>query len=147
MSSVLPQTFVDAEGAVRTWARANADISALVDARVFFGVPEGVSPGDANWPMLVVRRVGGAPQPDIAPVDRALIQFDCWGATRRSKAQAAALATAVVTAARELTNGTEMGSGVVGQGADVELGPVWSPDPETDQARYVVDVAFYLRAN
>lgn len=146
MSTMLPQTFLDAEGAVRTWARAHAGIDAIVDGRVFFGVPEKTTAG--SWPMLVLRRVAGAPEPSIPPIDRAVIQFDCWGAPAKSlarKAQAASLAAAVVTAARELTAGTDMGD-AVGMGADVDLGPVWLPDPETDQARYVVDVAFYLRA-
>lgn len=146
MSSVLPQTFTDAEGAVRTWARANATITAVAEG-VFFAIPENYG---GSWPLLTLARVGGAPELAIAPVDRALIQFDCWGPPSKQEAGkylAASLAAAVVTAARQLVNPTSMGTDVAGMGAEVELGPVWSPDPETDQARYVVDVAFYLRAD
>lgn len=144
--STLPQVFVDAEGAVRSWARSEAGIVAVASTRTFFGIPENYG---GAWPILVCQRVGGAPDPNIAPIDRALIQFDCWGSPDKTlgrKAQAASLAAAVVTAARSLQPKTAMGLTAVSFGAEVELGPVWSPDPATDQARYVVDVAFYLRA-
>ena len=129
--------FVDVEGAVRTWARANARIVAQVAARSFFGVPDG-----GQLPLLTLRRVGGAPDAGEAPVDVALISFECWG---RTKQEAAAVAAALKSAAESVAAGTPMGADVICYGASVEL-ELWLPDPKTDRPRYVVDVAFTVKA-
>lgn len=135
---------VDAEGAVKAWAKAQTAISAIVGSRVFFEVN-----GSAPFPQLVVQRVGGGPLPGEPPIDQALIQFDVWGTQSASgkadgKASASALAEAVRNAAFFMTAETPMGA-AAGLWAEISLGPVWSPDPESGRARYVVDVLFGIR--
>ncbi|MGE0133762.1 MAG: hypothetical protein AB7L91_06285 [Dehalococcoidia bacterium] len=115
------RTWVDVESAVREWAR---DRVASAERRVFFGA--NVS---APVPQIVLFRIAG-------PDDRCLIQFDVWG---DSKAQAAATAAELATAADEVGRYTH--DGVILHGAVVDS-VRWQPDDESDQPRYVVDVMF-----
>lgn len=134
MSAVV---FVDVEGGVRTWARANARITGQVGARTFFGVPDG-----GQLPLVTLKRAGGASDEGEAPLDVALISFECWG---RTKQEAAAVAAAVKSAAESVAAGTPMGAEMTCYGASVEL-DLWLPDPRTDRPRYLVDVAFTVKA-
>lgn len=138
MSLVNTVTFTDAEGAVREWARAQSDLNSAVNGRVFFGVPDGTPP----FPLITVRRIGGTPQEGEAPLDDARISFDVWAKT---KAQAAQIAAILISAAHNMTPNTPMGASAVGYGA-VCLLNLWSPDPDTDTPRYVIDIQFTLRA-
>jgi hypothetical protein len=124
-------TFTDVEAAVKAWARAHAGISAAASGGVFLSIPKG-----AHFPLLVITRVGGAPELGEAPLDQARIQFDCWGSDR---AGAAALSVEVVKGLVGLRDGDAMGPSAVGKGATVELGPVFQPDLESRRPRYVVD--------
>ncbi len=143
--AVLPYTLVEAEGAVRAWARS-LNISGLA-ARVFFGVPE----TGAVYPLVLLTRVGGRPMKGV-PIDRALIQLDLLGNTptgRRppsDKFSLSVIATLLASAAESLASGTVMTAGVVCMGAEVENGPVWSPSPVDGRSRYTLDIAFLLRA-
>lgn len=141
----LTYTYVEAEGAVRAWARA-LNLAGL-GTRVFFGIPV----KGATFPLAVLTRVGGRPVRGV-PMDRALIQFDLLGDTptdRRPPSDKYALggiATSLAGAADSIASGTVMSAGVVCMGAEVENGPVWSPSPVDGRSRYVLDVAFLLRA-
>jgi hypothetical protein len=117
--------WVDVEAAVRAWARDNV---ASVNRRVFFGANNRVA-----FPQIVLTRIGG-------PDDACLIQFDCWGATKEDSATVAAdLATEADALARYTEDGTVL------HGAAVEA-IRWSPDPESDQPRHIVDVTFTATA-
>lgn len=134
------QAFVDVEGAVKAWARANSSISALVSARVFLGVNK-----NAASPQLVVSRVAGGADPSEAPIDRPRVQFDSWAATR---AAAANLAYTVMQELREIEAHDTFGSTAVVFGAQVVLGPRYLTDEADERAgwhRYVLDADLVLR--
>lgn len=141
----LVYAYPEAEGAVRTWVRS-LNLAGL-GARAFFGVPV----TNATFPLVVLTRVGGRPVRGV-PVDRALIQFDVLGdapVDRRPPSDKYALsviATALASAADSLAAGTLIAPSVVCMGAEVENGPVWSPSPVDGRSRYLLDVAFLLRA-
>lgn len=133
------KVLVDAEGAVRAWARANSAIAAAFTGGIYFGPPEGT----VTFPLVRVQRIGGGPVPGDTPLDDAAMSFLVWGS---AKAQAATAAMVLVSEIESMPCGTAMGSGAVGLGARVTLGPVWSPDPDTDRPRYIVDGSFSIRA-
>lgn len=120
------RTYVDIESALREWAR---DAVTSVNRRVFFG-PNNSAP----FPQIVVFRIAGTD-------DRCLIQFDAWG---ESKAQAAAVAAELQTAADQLSRYAH--NGVLLHGALVE-GARWQPDEESDQPRYIVDMTVMATAD
>lgn len=141
----LQYVYVEAEGAVRTWVRS-LNLSGL-GGRAFFGVPV----TGATFPLVVLQRVAGRPVRGV-PVDRAVMQFDLLGdapVDRRPPSDKYALsviAAALASAADSLAAGTLIAPGVVCMGAEVENGPVWSPSPVDGRSRYIVDIAFLLRA-
>lgn len=124
-------TWVDVEAALREWAR---DFCTLVNRRVFFGSNGDPKTEPALFPQIVLFRIAG-------PDDRALIQFEAWAAT---KAQAAAVAAELATAAdamsRYVHNGTLL------HGASVD-GVRWLPDEASDVPRYIVDVTVFATAS
>ncbi len=124
---------------MRTWLRAGTEVSAIVGARVFFGVPRDAK--ESSFPLVTVRRVGGGQDTGDAPVDRALIQVDCWGSIDASGNGVKATATALVNAVRQRLEavGTDLTpiSGAVLHEAAVES-VLWLPDPDNDRPRYVV---------
>lgn len=128
---------VDIEGAVRDWLRTVPAVQALVSSRVFFGIP-----AQTEWPICVVKDVGGAPDPGL-PTTAPLIQIDCWG-EGRNKAQANAVKRAVVTALQNLTSGSALNGEVVALGAQTLSAP-WLPDPDTDQARYAITAEVFAK--
>lgn len=123
---------------MRDYLRANAGVTALVGNRVFFGLP-----ARCAFPAVVVRRVAGGQDPGEAPIDRPLLQIDCWGKPG-NKANAHATAAAVRDALTAIHGRTTQGSTVL-FGAQV-IGAVFSPDPETDQPRYSLSVDLTARA-
>lgn len=130
-------SYPDVEGALRTWLRGRAAVSALVGQRVFFGVPEKAS----TWPLVTVRRVGGGDDPGIAPVDRALVQIDVWGDIDASghgkKADATTLVNTLRAELSAVDRRTALSASVDALGISVES-VVWLPDPDNDRPRYVV---------
>ena len=130
--------FPDTEGAIRTWLRAQPAVTALVGQRVFFGIPKAAT--EATFPLVTVQLVSTVPDPSEAPVDRSLIQIDCWGSLDASGNGQKAAATALVNTIRALlhsiTQPTPMGTVTV-FGANVES-VTWLPDPTNDRPRYVL---------
>lgn len=114
-----PRTWIDVEGAVRTWARAT--LTPLAN-RIFFGYSEA-----SAQPQIVLQRIGG-------PDDACLIQFDVWAA---SKAAAAVEAAKLATALDALSRYTAFAT-VLLLGARVDS-IRWLPDAETDSPRYIVE--------
>jgi hypothetical protein len=133
--------YPDAELAVKTWARANATLQTVfgTPARFTLGTPRNQSP---TFPLSTLARVGGAPDPGDVALDRPAISFSVWGDNRGQAAQAAMV---LVRAVSEVRCGTAAGASAVLLGADVTMGPLWSPDPDDDRARYIVDATFRLR--
>lgn len=67
-------TLPDAEGAVRAFLRADADVAALFGTRIFFGVDD-----PSAYPVAVVQRIGGGLTGAEGLHDVALLQVDVWG--------------------------------------------------------------------
>ncbi len=132
------KVYADIEGAARDWLRTVPGVTDFVASRVFFGLPV-----NTQWPAIVVRQVGGGPSGD-APITVALLQIDCWSQGPK-KAQAAALKGAVEGAIESLTGGTPLGAGAVALWGSVESS-IWLPDPESNQARYVITAEIAARA-
>lgn len=120
-----PVTWVDVESAVRAWAR---DYVTSVARKVFFAVRT-----DLSYPQVTVHRIGG-------PDDNCLMQFDCWGANKAAAAQLAAEVATEIDALPRYATDT-----VILHGAAVDS-VRWFPDPESDQARYIVDATFTATA-
>jgi hypothetical protein len=125
----------DAELLTVNALRANADLTALVGARVYTAIP-----AEPTFPLVRVTRIGGIPAIS-RHLDIARIQVDVWGTTKFQARTVAATAQAAIHAA--------IGARAEGvlTGVDDDLGLSWQPDPETDQPRYVFGVALYLHPN
>lgn len=128
----------DVEGGLKTYLVADADVGAVVAGRVYFAVP-----AEPTFPLIVIRRVGGGETPTAeAPVDNALIAFDCWGNVR-DKMSAYTVKAAVRRALFKIRSRVVLRTpaagveGVDAFGASVD-GDVWAPDPADDRSRYVV---------
>lgn len=130
-------TWPDVEGGMRTWLRAQTGVSALVGARVFFGIPK----KNPTFPLVTVQRIGGGQDGSDAPLDLALLQIDCWGEIDASgngvKSTATALVNAVRTALEAVGTDTQLTTGVTAHGVNVES-VLWLPDPDNDRPRYSV---------
>jgi hypothetical protein len=64
------------------------------------------------------------------------LQFDCW-AQNKDKKQAVALSLVLMGALAAMPAGTPFGPNTISLGASIYNAPIWSPDPDTAQARYV----------
>lgn len=140
---------VDTEGAVRTWARTEANITAAVDGAVWFATPQSYAdtpgkPPFSNAPAawIVLSLVSEIEEPSDLGMQQPIIQFTCWGKT---KALAAATSVAVENAAKQLQWGppVTVGSAVI-QSAAVNHRRLF-PDSVTNLPRYVVDLLFTIR--
>lgn len=126
-------TWPDVEGGLRTYLRADSGLAALVNRRVFFGVPK----GDTRYPLVTIQRVGGGDDPSAdVPIDRALIQVDVWGEPRR-KSQATEVLGALRTALEAIRGRVHLSPGIDAFGATVET-VFYAPDPADDRPRYIV---------
>lgn len=95
-------------------------------------------PSAAPVPALTVRLVGGGPRDgkDL-PEGRYRLSFDCWGTTRDQAGQVAlTLISQLLALGCDYDGPTLAGTTL---GAASVLGFRWLPDPESDEARYVVD--------
>ena len=131
--------FPDTEGAIRGWLRDQVAVRAVVGNRVFFGVPKAAT--EATFPLITVQLVSTIPDgASDAPLDRALLQIDCWGSIDASgngqKATCSALVNTVRALLHSITQPTPMGTVTV-FGCNVES-VTWLPDPANDRPRYSV---------
>lgn len=124
---------VDAEALVVAFLAGQADVAALVGSRISTELPPA-----PTFPLVRLERIGGLTGTP-AHLDRARIQVEAWGAT---KGEAHTVAATVRAALFEELPGTHP-LGVV-TGAEEDLGLTWSPDPESDQPRYVFGVAAFI---
>jgi hypothetical protein len=126
----------DAEATVATWLRSVSEVAAIVGGRIYTYIPE-----QPTWPLMRVARTGG--QPVDIDADRVQVQIDCW-ADARSQELASDAARAIVAAVKEAEfDGPQPDGGYV-TCSYIPLGPVWSPDRETGNPRYIVTLDFEL---
>lgn len=133
-------TIIDSEKTARDWARAETHISAQVGTAAFFSTPIAF-PKTPETAWIVMTLVSETFQAGDLGLQLALVQFDCWGKT---KATAAAVATAVQTAGRQLSFGqtVTVGSAVITWGDATQKR--WLPDPTLNTPRYIVDLLFAM---
>jgi len=128
--------YPDVMAGVRAWARADADLAALVAGRVFFRIPD-----RPVYPLIRLYRAGGGPMPGEAPLVTARVAFDCWAA---DYATASRLARTVESSADQLVPGVAA-AGVWFYDASPDQSRDL-PDPASGRPRVVVDVLFTCRA-
>lgn len=126
---------VDAELLAVNYLRATAEVAAIAGSRIYTEIPP-----TPTYPLVRVTRIGGVPT-IRQHLDVARLQIDVWGQTKFQARTLAATVQAAMWAA--------VGSHAEGVVANVEddLGLSWSPDPDTDQPRYVFGVAVTIHPN
>lgn len=138
-----PTTFIDAEGAIKTWV--NAQTLTLVGpghplplgAHVGFGLR---SPGRGCY--LLLSRIGGGPDPGEINVDQARLSGAVYGMKKLPTAlAAAAYANLLVSVAAPVPL---LPAGRLMAVTDV-TGPLYLPDG--DEERYLVDAVFHIQPN
>jgi len=132
-------TLPDIEGALRTWLRAQAAVTAAVGQRVFFGVPKGAA--ETSFPLITVQLVDARDDDSEAPLTQAVVQIDVWGTIDDSgngkKAECTTVVNTVRSVLRTVRGRTALTATVAAFGIDV-IGMAWAPDPDNDRPRYVV---------
>jgi hypothetical protein len=122
----------DAEVLVIGFLASHPDLNPLISDRVGTDL-------DARLPAIRVTRLSRPPRQDWE--DNPELQIDCWAETQE---EASVLARTVVSVLPDIV-------GVHVEGAvrsyEVILGPFWSPDPDANYARYLVDAAFLTYPN
>lgn len=93
-----------------------------------------------TWPALRITRLGGT-RPWPPHLDAARVQIEGWATT---KAEALAVLEAALAALADMPGAHA--DGVVTAVA-VNVAPSWSPDPETNEPRYVADVTVTTHPN
>lgn len=132
-------TLPDAEGAVRTYLRADAAVAAVFSTRVFFGVDT-----PSAYPVAVVQRIGGGlGGTEEGLQDIALLQVDVWGDVH-DKASAFAGMQRVIEALHAAANYTGH-SGTILYGCNVQS---WAFLPDDgERARYSVTFQAFVGPN
>jgi hypothetical protein len=131
------RNLVDAEVLLVAYLRADSGVAALVDTRVSTELPAGFRAETR----VQLFRTGGVPDPsDVAGhLDRPSIQINAFGATKGQAFMVAAETIRAVIAAPKATF-----AGAVVSHATRVLGPIWSPDPDTDIPRYILGVVLWI---
>lgn len=130
----------DAEAVAVAILRADAALDAfLVEAgaadpieRVSTELPAPLAP-----PHVRVWRVGGNGRGPKGYIDRARLQGDGWG---RSKREASTVAREALRALLEGPSSAGIPAGVVVTNVEEDLALQWAPDPTTGTARYLFGV-------
>lgn len=120
-------TTPDTEHALRDWLRTRPVLTARSVA-VHFGIPDAVPSN-----LITVGRVGGAPG---SIWDEGRYSFACWGQTKKAASDTARDLAGLLT----IDDPVLIGNGTKIMGATVDL-MLWLPAPDTDRARYIVDVS------
>lgn len=131
------RNLVDAERLLVTYLLADDGVAALCGTRVTTELPKTFT----KQARVQIFRTGGVPDPKDVPghLDRPTIQINAWGATKESAYDVAAETIRAILAAPKATH-----SGAVVTHANRLLGPVWSPDPDTDTPRYVIGAVLWI---
>lgn len=133
---MVTRLYVDVEGPVRSWLRAQTAVTTLATGGIYFGTPT-TTPSS---PWVTLQLVNDVPDPNgQTPYTIALIQVDCYAPKPSTKADAAALGAAVVTAFESLSAGTLLNSTTRAYRASVRR---WQflPDMASALPRYSIDV-------
>lgn len=128
--------FVDVEGPVKAWLRAQN--IAGVDQRVYIGTPEG-----AQMPYVTLTLVDAPLDTSEAPVAMAQLQCDVWATTAEAAADAV---WSLVSKCESIADGTQLDSTLRCCGARRILGPTFRPDPTDGTPRYLTDIEFTVIA-
>lgn len=128
----------DPDKTIRSFLRSRASLSAFIDDRVYFAVPEQDRP---TLPFILMYQVGGTV--DYAQVSRCEYIFECWA---RNKFEASNLSRLLIDELLLIDDGTPVtveGVRIVGsrinQGSLPVEGTSWAK-------RYRVDTSWWLRA-
>lgn len=115
----------DIERLLSQFLRDQDEIDTLVDDRVYTALPK-----DPTWPLLLVRRVAGAPRLSRPlHVDAPIVQLDAYADTKAAAHELMATARAVIAERVEGTHALGVVSGVT-------FGSMsWLPDPSYTPAR------------
>jgi hypothetical protein len=127
-------TLPDTEGALRAYLRADADVTAALGSRIFFGVDD-----PSDYPVATLTRIGGGLGGGSAEGlhDVALIQLDAYGDVH-DKASAFTAMQALVQACVKLDQvGGYSDARARLYGADVQS---WAFLPDNERARYTATV-------
>lgn len=133
------ETWPDIEGALRTYLRNDVNLASLVGNRVFFGVPRAAN--EDSYPLVMITRTGGGQDVGEAPLDLALIQFDCYG--KKSDVEGGGrypitqVALAVKKALSTIRGRTVLAPGVTAFDARI-VSHFYSPLSADDRPRYIV---------
>lgn len=101
-------------------------------------------PADAELPYLKVDLLpGSSSTPQTAHVVRSRVQLSAWGPQGAGGKLAAWDLIAAAWAALMRADQSSHAYGVV-TGTDAEVLPYWSPDPETDEPRYLAVIALFV---
>lgn len=126
----------DAEQLLSVFLRDQPEIASIIDARVYTAIPK-----QAEFPLILVRRVTGAPRLSRPlHLDQAGMQLDAYGGSKKQAHTLIETARAVIAARIE-------GTHELGVVTGYEFGPLsWLPDPTDSpaRARYVADVDLFI---
>lgn len=138
----------DAESIAVSWAKATADLTALLGTKIATRLPAKV-----DLPFLRAIRVGGGPEDLEADIDGALIQWDAYAARSGANGEtpdyrtASLIARTLVAAARASANMPIVpasGDAAWVYGFTVTSGPIRMDEP-TNWARFRVDTLMWTR--
>ncbi len=129
---------VDAEDVAKAWV-LSTDVAGMVSNKVFLAMPVG-----APNPCITLSRVGGAPpQGSATNEDIARISFTVYGPTRPvAKNISKALASELVSVSEGNPVLTSAGMMDVSE----LISWIWSPDPQSDAPRYILDANVLVRS-
>ena len=135
-----PTTFLDAEGAIKTWVNAQTGTLVGPGHPLPLGAHVGIGlRSPARGCYLLLSRVGGGPDPGETNIDQARISGAVYGMKKLPTALAAAAygnLLAAVAAPVPLAGGRLMAV------TDIS-GPLYIPDG--DEERYLVDAVFHIQ--
>lgn len=128
----------NAEGALREWFRAQAQITMLCGQRQYFSLPRA---DELTYPLMVFYRVGGAP--DERGWDHPDFIVECWGTTKFEASNLGLVVASVIADSCNRapidTEHAHVASGTVNSGP-IESGGI------VKAKRYRIDATFHIRA-
>lgn len=138
MATNEPEEWPDIEGAMRDWLRTDPGLTALIDKRVFFGVPRD---SEDAFPCIMITRIGGGERSGDAPMDQPMLQLDVYGKKADQPGGGRRTTTLVALELRKalsrMRGRTRLNDDVVGWDARVTT-QVYSPLPGDDRPRIMI---------
>lgn len=127
----------DIESVLVAYLKADVGVTALVPAAQISTELRRLFDDEETY--LQLFRTGGPPDPDdtLGYLDRPSVQVNAFGGT---KPEAWDLAAETVRALSQTPTASHAGAVITA--ATRILGPLWSPDPDSDAARYIIGFTF-----